>query len=208
SISLLTTTASRSAFLLYLNVKFVPVFEYLLTGKLAKPSVWLSALVAVIGTSLLCVDDGGAASLSPFNVGDLWSIAAAAASAMFIITLEKSAETVEEDQTVWLNAISINAVAVGALLWSVAGHGGNVAEAALDLQSTFTGNLYPLLYLGIVTTALANYLQTQGQRGVSASTASLIFALDPVWGAAFAYVILGEVRRNRDQFSINYRRRF
>ena len=66
--------------------------------------------------------------------------------------------------------------------------------SGLDLKSTFTGNLYPLLYLGIVTTALANYLQTQGQRGVSASTASLIFALDPVWGAFFANLILGEVR--------------
>jgi len=123
----------------------------------------------VFGTSLLCVDTLGASSTIQFsiNTGDLWSIAAAAASAMFIIQLEKSAQGIGEGQTVWLNAVSINVVAVGALLWSVLiEHTGDVTAAFADLQSTFSDNLYPLLYLGIVTTALANYLQTQGQRGV------------------------------------------
>ena len=43
-----------------------------------------------------------------------------------------------------------------------------------------------------MTTALTNFLQTVGQRGVSAEKASLIYALDPVWGAIFATLILDE----------------
>mmetsp|Transcript_5424 Transcript_5424/g.7994 ORF Transcript_5424/g.7994 Transcript_5424/m.7994 type:complete len:106 (+) Transcript_5424:2-319(+) len=49
-----------------------------------------------------------------------------------------------------------------------------------------------MVYLGGVTTAFCNYIQTIGQRGVSAERASIIYALDPVWGAGFASVLLGE----------------
>ena len=43
-----------------------------------------------------------------------------------------------------------------------------------------------------VTTALANYLQSVAQKKVSAERASIFYALDPVWGAVFANLLLGE----------------
>jgi drug/metabolite transporter (DMT)-like permease len=64
---------------------------------------------------------------------------------------------------------------------------------SLDLlpQPTFASWL-PVLYLGVVTTALSNLLQALGQRAVPAEQAAVIFAMDPVYGALFAYAILGE----------------
>jgi len=50
----------------------------------------------------------------------------------------------------------------------------------------------PLLYLSLVTTVFANWLQTVGQREVSAPDAAIIYALDPVYGAGFSYLLLGE----------------
>jgi drug/metabolite transporter (DMT)-like permease len=50
-----------------------------------------------------------------------------------------------------------------------------------------------LLVLGIFCTALAHTLFIEGMRTVSAQTASVIAALEPVWGIAFALVLLGEV---------------
>ena len=44
------TSASRSAFLLYLNVKLVPVFAGLLYGRAIPLSVWAAASVSLIGT--------------------------------------------------------------------------------------------------------------------------------------------------------------
>ena len=82
AIGLETTTATRCAFLLYLNVKFVPLFAFLIYGRSIPGSVWASAAAAVTGTFLLCRDG------SAFNSGDAWSLAAAAASAMFILRLE------------------------------------------------------------------------------------------------------------------------
>jgi drug/metabolite transporter (DMT)-like permease len=43
AIGLETTTASRSAFLLYLNVKLVPIFAALLYKKSISINTWISA---------------------------------------------------------------------------------------------------------------------------------------------------------------------
>lgn len=53
-------------------------------------------------------------------------------------------------------------------------------------------DLAALLVLGVVCTALAHTLFIEGMRTVSAQTASVIAALEPVWGIAFALVLLGE----------------
>eukprot|EP00980_Cylindrotheca_fusiformis_P029314 scaffold23108_cov240-Cylindrotheca_fusiformis.AAC.1 len=91
AIGLESTTASRSGFLLYLNVKFVPFFSFLMFGRTISPLTWLSAFAAFAGTVLLATD-GQSIGL---NIGDLWSIAAAATSAMFIIRLEQASLEVE-----------------------------------------------------------------------------------------------------------------
>ena len=50
SIGLETTTASRSAFLLYLNVKFVPFLALFLLGRSISKNTWTSAFLALTGT--------------------------------------------------------------------------------------------------------------------------------------------------------------
>jgi len=49
-----------------------------------------------------------------------------------------------------------------------------------------------LVYLSSIPTVLANWIQTKAQRDVSAERASIIYAMDPVWGAIWAYILLGE----------------
>ena len=65
---------------MYLNVKLVPFFAFVLLGRKISVPTWVSAFTALTGTGLLAYD-GGSLGL---NVGDAWSIAAAAASAMFL----------------------------------------------------------------------------------------------------------------------------
>lgn len=47
-------------------------------------------------------------------------------------------------------------------------------------------------YLAVVTTALTNWMQALGQRSVPAERAAVIYAMDPVYAAGFAYLLLGE----------------
>ena len=56
AIGLATTTAQRSGFLLYLNVKFVPFFARVILGRSISLPTWISAFAAFIGTTLLALD--------------------------------------------------------------------------------------------------------------------------------------------------------
>ena len=78
-IGLQWTTASRSAFLLYLNAPLVQLMALLL-GERDDIGLrtWVCVAVAVTGT-LMLVNDGAAP-----NLGDLWSLCAALASAVYI----------------------------------------------------------------------------------------------------------------------------
>ena len=245
AVGLSYTTAQRSGFLLYLNVKFVPFLGRFLFGKEIGPATWASALAAFAGTALLAYGGGGGDGTAPsdvasaggggalnLNVGDLWSVAAALASAMFILRLESASGAVSNAATTsaaaregndgvrgagWgegegeggggaaLNAATLITVAALSLIWtildsSVALYSSSTPyDAALAVRSalesivhTATAHPVALVYLGGVTTALANYLQTVAQRDVSAERASVVYAMDPVYGAIFASLLLGE----------------
>ena len=49
-----------------------------------------------------------------------------------------------------------------------------------------------ILYLALVATALVTVVQTYAQRVVPAYLAALLFALEPVFAALFAFMLLGE----------------
>lgn len=212
AIGLQTTTASRSGFLLYLNVKLVPFFSFFLFGKTIQRSTWISALTAFGGTALLAFDNASAETGSldaSFTVGDLWSIAAAAASALFILRMETASKAVPKSAE--LNAANLWTVAFLSLFWAAWVSFNNLHDEATmltqtlpetltqTLQQTFQRTMYTittnplqLIYLSAVTTALANYIQSIAQKEVSAERASIFYALDPVYGAAFANILLGE----------------
>lgn len=212
AIGLQTTTASRSGFLLYLNVKLVPFFSFFIFGKKIQTSTWISALVAFAGTALLALDnasDGRNGLDASFTVGDLWSIAAAAASALFILRMETASKAVPKSAE--LNAANLWTVAFLSLVWTAWVSFNSLADdasaitltlpdrLAQTIQYTFqqtvntiTSNPLQLIYLSAVTTAFANYIQSIAQKEVSAERASIFYALDPVYGAAFANVLLGE----------------
>jgi drug/metabolite transporter (DMT)-like permease len=205
AVGLGSTTAQRSGFLLYLNVKFVPFLARILLGREISGATWISALTAFTGTALLAYGsgsggNGGAGAYSfDLNAGDLWSIAAAAASAMFILRLERASSEVAN--AAHLNAACLWVVTLLAAVWTVGagqvqagGGGGSVTE--FHLWADVTGIIYQhpleMIYLSAVTTALANWIQAKAQRDISAERASVIYAMDPVYGAAFSYLLLGE----------------
>ena len=107
------TTAQRSGFLLYLNVKFVPFFARLLFGRDISLATWGSALAALVGTGLIAYDG----TMIAWNVGDWLSIAAAAASAMFILRLESASNAVKDSSA--LNATSLWVVTFASFVWCI-----------------------------------------------------------------------------------------
>jgi drug/metabolite transporter (DMT)-like permease len=215
AIGLQYTTAQRSGFLLYLNVKLVPFLGLVLYQRQISVATWISALTAFTGTALLAytatnsgnVDIGNSAtaigSSLPFSgqvLGDAYSVAAAAASAMFILRLEKASQQVSVQGGAGLNAASLWVVTMLAGIWTVVTTSSDtdsslvqtVSQRLPELQSIVWQHPIELLYLGGVATALANWIQTKAQRDIPAERASVIYAMDPVYGALFSYALLGE----------------
>jgi drug/metabolite transporter (DMT)-like permease len=195
AVGLQFTTASRSAFLLYLNVKLVPVLALLVYGRSSPARTWASAAVALCGTALLSFDG------SPPNLGDGWSLAAALASAGFILRLDKAARQGREQggaplDPAELNAATISASALLCSAWAtgeaVLAPGGISGSAPLATASALAPYWAELLYLALATTALAQWLQAVGQSRVSGQDAAVVYALDPVYAAGFSYLLLGE----------------
>ncbi len=188
AIGLETTTASRSAFLLYLNVKLVPLFALGFYGREISVQTWLSAASALFGTLLLSYDG------SPPNTGDLWCIAAACASAMFILRLEDFAKESRAAEMNGITFATVAALCAGWILGDVYFSGGDMSIAELQklVFEPFLSHPLPVVYLGLIATGICNFLQTLGQRVVAAERAAIVYSLDPVYGAFFSNVFLGE----------------
>lgn len=179
------TTASRSAFLLYLNVKLVPILALVLYGRRSSRLTWASAATAFCGTALLSFDG------SPPNLGDAYSLAAACASAKFILTLEDATRTRRLDPSE-LNAATLSCCATLCLGWAALDPALADEAQRRAVGAALADNVPQIFYLSLVTTAVANWLQAFGQREVPSQEAAVLFSLDPVYGALFSWWLLGE----------------
>lgn len=63
----------------------------------------------------------------------------------------------------------------------------------LPVYATFNGwVIFSIFYLSLFATTGAILLQNIGQRGVDSVTASMVFAMEPVFGVLFSMAVLGE----------------
>lgn len=175
TVALQTTGANRAAFFTALSVVLVPLWLVAAQRRRIPAVLWAALPLAVAGLALLSWEGGR------LVVGDLWALACAVTYAGFIVTLEKVARN---HAPLPFTLAQVLAVAGLALVWAA------VAEPGRLLPPP--GAWGPLLYLGVVATALTTLLQTVGQRHVSAAEASLVYTLEPVAATAFSFVLIGE----------------
>jgi len=173
TVGLQYTTASRSAFITTLYVVVLPVWLGMLGHRLGWP-VWLAAGLAISGVGLLSYDG------APPSLGDLWTLGTALSYAVYIWRLEHFAHRFA---ALPLTGIQMLIVTLGSLAWM------------FWEEPTWNTSSFPylsLLYLGLIASALCIWLQALGQRLVPASQAAVIFTLEPVYAAAFAFFLLDE----------------
>jgi len=171
TIGLKYTTVNRSAFIVAMNVIFVPILGAIF-GKRIRPIVWAAAITALAGCGLLCGDGG-----KP-NIGDLWSLATAIVWAAYIFRLETIAP---EFPALPLTMAQFIPITLLCALWTAA------------TPAHISAYHWPsLIYIGVAATAVTTWLQATAQRVVPAPQAAVIFTLEPVFAATLGYLILGE----------------
>ncbi len=171
------TTASNSGFITGLFVLWVPVF--LVTLFRRRPTV-MEVLASIISLVGLWVLTGG---LKEVNVGDLLTIVASMAYALHLLLSDKYMKA--EIDPVSISCQQFLLVGIGSVIFS--------AISGRSFEVTTSGAWWAIIFLAIFPTLTAFVIQMFAQRHTSPLRVSLIFALEPVFAAATAWTIGGEL---------------
>jgi drug/metabolite transporter (DMT)-like permease len=189
-----TVAAGKSAFFNSLAVVIVPLLDVLLRGRVLSKEKVLSILIACAGVGLLELGPGMDLSISN---GDILALMQTLFFGIGYWRLESASQS-NSAQAARLTVGQLVAVAVGSSAYALAEISvGHVDGVALVSQlSTWLADPFiigALLWTGLVSTALALYLETVALKVVSASELTLLMTTISLWGAGFAYLALGEV---------------
>jgi drug/metabolite transporter (DMT)-like permease len=160
-----------------------PLFVLLLERRLAPGKAhrpeWAIALLATAGlVALVPAANPSSATLQGLALG----VASAFTFALLAVRNRALVERLPAvDIALWQNLFA--ALCVAPLAWLVSQ--GSQAPAAIDLAL--------LVVLGVACTGLAHTLFIASMQALSAHTASIVAALEPVYGIALAMAFLGEI---------------
>jgi drug/metabolite transporter (DMT)-like permease len=175
--ALLYTSASNAAFLTGLNVLLIPILGTFFYGYRVSRFTIMGVLLAAAGLYLLSTRGG---MLLP-NKGDLLAGICAISVALHVIYTGKYAGT---GDVFWLTAIQFGVVALMSVVASVL-----LGDHILVWHQEIA---WALAITVIFATVFAFLVQTAMQRFTSATRTALIFCMEPVFAALYAYFVAGE----------------
>ncbi|XP_066371956.1 uncharacterized protein [Miscanthus floridulus] len=193
AMGLVTADAGRASFISALTVIIVPFLDGLI-GAEVPAHTWFGAFLSLLGVAILEL------SGSPPCVGDLLNLVSAFSFAIHMLRTEHISRNIKKENFLTLVGCEVFVVAI--------------LSAASYIFKCFTRNvqhwnfktwppselfgmvmLFPwpaILYTGIFSTAFCLLAEVAAMRDVSATETAIIYGLEPVWGAAFAWAMLGE----------------
>lgn len=188
---LLYTTATKSAFIAGMNFMFVPFLSIWLLKKTPNKSTFFGVFIALIGLFYL----SGGIDFS-FNKGDFISLVSAFCFALQIVFIDKYTNKGLDASLIAVLQISTAAV-LFLLLWLL--YPGSTIAA--DIQLFIKPIVFlTILFTGLLGTAGGFGVQTLVQRFTTPSHTALILAMEPVWGAVFAFLIPDIVTGQTESF--------
>jgi drug/metabolite transporter (DMT)-like permease len=170
--------SSKSAFITSLYVPLVPLLQLAILRVAPRAASWLGIGLAFAGLLLLSTGDGFAVQL---GVGEWLTLGSAATAALQIVLISRWAPAADPMR---LATVQLGMVALLSLV-AIPLSG----EALPGASATF---LIPALGLGLLGTAFAIGAMNWAQRTVSATRATVIYAMEPVWAGVFG-VAAGEI---------------
>jgi len=176
-LGLKTTSASQAGFLASLTVIFIPLLSIVLFRDRLSYRLIISSLVAMTGIGLLTLNNQ-----LTINSGDLLCILAALFYAFHIIVTGMAAKVA-------------NTLQLGILQLGFAGGFGELFALIFEkpqLPST-KESWIAVLVLSIVCSAFGYIIQAMAQKYTTPTHTGLIFSLEPVFSALFAYLFMNEL---------------
>jgi drug/metabolite transporter (DMT)-like permease len=172
------TSATASGFITGMNVILVAVVHSLLIRSLPPIRVRIGILLATAGLLTIAVQKG----LS-FAPGDIITFVCAVFFGLHIVATDRYARSVDPVAVVLVQAVLIALItlALSVLRGSIA-----------DINRIPSTALLAAIYCGILATSVALVIQTAAQRIASSIETAMIYSLEPVFAALFAFLFFGE----------------
>lgn len=179
------TTSAKAGFITGLCVVMVPVLSVVWLRRKPAPGVWLGVLTATAGLALISLN----ADLMP-TYGDFLVFLCAVAFALHITSVSRYAGPHDPAA---LSVIQIGAAGLFSWVMHLT-ETGTLAPGVAGVQWTSgpANVIVAWLICGLLATAAAFLLQNLLQPYTTPTHAALIFSAEPVWGAVFSYLLLGE----------------
>ncbi len=170
------TEAGKASFLTAMYIIIVPILGILLKKK-APVTVWISAVIALIGLYLLCIK-------SDFSVrpSDLIVLACSFVFACHIMIIDKATSMCNG---IKLSCIQFLAMAVVSSVCAFIFEQPQLTD--------FTNNALSILYLGICSSGIAYTLQILAQKDANPTVTTLLLSMESVFGVIAGAVANGEV---------------
>jgi drug/metabolite transporter (DMT)-like permease len=186
TIGLQTTTASKGAFITALGVIFVPLFMSIFKKRKIHFLLWIAVVLAIVGVAFLSFSEIERISW----VGDSLVLICAVSYAFYVIYLDNH---VHEVEIIPFTAVQLFFISISSFVISLIYEFGIIKSVPNVLIVFSNQNILVLAYLGLIATTLTFIMQSFGQRFVSSTRTSLIFAFEPFFATLFA-IWLGDER--------------
>ncbi|KAM3209276.1 hypothetical protein ACQJBY_063763 [Aegilops geniculata] len=193
SIGLVTADAGRASFISALTVIIVPFLDGILGAEIPAYT-WLGAFLSALGVGILEL------SGSPPCVGDLLTLVSAFCFGIHMLRTEHISRKMKKENFLALVGCQVVVIAVvSAVSFIIKCFLQNVVP--WNLKSRTPTELFSMmssfpwlaiLYTGIIATTFCLWAEIVAMRDVSATETAIIYGLEPVWGATFAWAIHGE----------------
>ena len=209
-----STDAARASFISSFTIIAVPIIAGL-AGRTVQPKVWSATAIAVAGLALMENVIGvpgftDAVSVSTTEItealtspgmddtlrGDLFTLGSALVFGIHIFRTDCIFNGVtlrhkESMGLVCLQMLTVVTVFMALLVRDYIQCDCDVS-AILGVQSWTEVPWFEVFFVGAVTTAGCVYLETVALTLLASQEATLMYSTEPVWGAIFAYLLLGE----------------
>ena len=191
SLGLNLTTATKSGFITGTFVVFIPILQLIIEKRKPKWFNILSVLLVLIGLILLSSKGENALDFiqqlgSDFNLGDLLTLLCALLFAFQVVYVDVFTKKYDYMPMVFVQLL-------------ITGVGGFVLSYIFSIASLetvkFTFNatvVTAIFYTAIFASIIATVIQLKFQKFVSPTKAGIIFSIEPIFAAIFAYFLLSE----------------
>ena len=172
------TKIGNAAFLTILYVPFVPIISRFFLKRKIHWSIWLSVSICLAGSYFLTIQNNFEAQFA-----DILVVICAVFFALHCILIDEYFEIVDAPFTLATSQFFLCFIISLPLIF-------------IFENPTIEGiykEIFELLYVGVMSVAIAYTLQIIGQRYVKPSTAAITFSLEGVFGSLAAWVILSQV---------------